>query len=112
MNVFPVKHCKDEGADAEHHSRESEGKPETNVAFGVDHGDLANDRADVNAEIEIHKNTLRSESGIQNNLHAFPFNDAHLGVLQLLDHKRGDIRSGKCQFHISKSPNIEHIFLT
>lgn len=55
---------KNREAQEEDDRREQVGQPETNALLCVDHGDLADDGADVDGGVEVHEQTCNGESGV------------------------------------------------
>lgn len=82
----------DKRADQEHDGGKEESEPETDITLRVHHGDLPNDGADVDEEVEVHEDSLGGDGGINNHtLAARQLLDVHRRGLQLLDHEGRDV---------------------
>ena len=74
----------DQGTEAEGQGGDHVGEPETDVALGVGHGDLADQRADVDGEVEVHVHSGRGDGRVDDDALSFlGRDDAHGSVREL-----------------------------
>ena len=55
MVVSATEYKQNNGAYSEHDGWQEKGQPESHIALGVNHTNLANDRTDIDTQIEVHE---------------------------------------------------------
>ena len=82
----------DGGAQHEGEGWDHVGQPEADVALGVGHADLADERADVDAQVEVHVDARGGDGRVDDDaLALFVGDDAHGGVRELFGDEGRDV---------------------
>ena len=82
----------DHGAEGEHDGGQGVGEVEADVLLGVDHGDLADEGADVDEEVEPVVDALGGDGGVDDDaLARLERLDKHVLLAELLDDEAADV---------------------